>query len=207
MQTKTPQQRQHLIDSLKIVHNALKNDAINYNWTKQCSCNCGIVAQAILGKNQTELNEMIDKVFDREYFRKVLKKDSGEKIELTWRNAVQVYCPLTGEPLHDIFKKLEEAGLNRFDMTHLEYLSNPEILRRAGIKKTYTEKKQVKSGTKMKLGTSMMDKLFNKHYPEDIYTTVDVEVPEKDPHQNIENLTKYIGAWVEMLEEEMRSVI
>src|SRR5271165_6450143 len=107
--------KQKLIKALNLAINALKNDTVHYSWQHQNSCNCGIVAQAILGKNKQQINSLWANV--------ETKLEEINIKEYTWRNGVKHLCPITGEPLVDVFSKLFESGLSKEDIVHLEYMN------------------------------------------------------------------------------------
>jgi hypothetical protein len=118
------EKKAHLIKSLEIVIDSLKNDTIAYNWLKTHSCNMGVVAQALLGVTRQELNEIS---------RPLFMDLPGES--KTWKKGVKYNCPITGEAIPEIIKRLEAAGLHRNDIVHLEYLDNSAILANSTIEK------------------------------------------------------------------------
>lgn len=127
----------NLITSLKTAITALEADTINYNWEKQQSCNCGVVAQAVLKKTSSEILGSISSM---------VNSVTREKQSGTWKNCVKNFCNITGESTQQIFKDLSEAGLSAQDICHLEYLENPAILKKAKIRtgifnKMYFQKK------------------------------------------------------------------
>ncbi len=123
--------KQKLITSLNIAINALKADAIYYDWTIQESCNCGIVSQAILGKTAQELEAEFEDICTAMSIHNI---NNQTLLSQTWQNAVKLFCPLTGKSQFQIFEDLKEGGLEPHDIVHLEYLTNPAILQRSGIK-------------------------------------------------------------------------
>ena len=49
-----------LIKSIKIAITALESDTVLYNWTEQNSCNCGVIAQVLLGVDKNELSKRFE---------------------------------------------------------------------------------------------------------------------------------------------------
>lgn len=45
-----------------------------------------------------------------------------------WTEYAQDYCPLSGRPLDEVITAMLEAGLERRDLHHLEYLSDARVL-------------------------------------------------------------------------------
>lgn len=142
--------KQKLIKSLKLAINALKNDTIFYDWTRQESCNCGIVSQAVLGKSSEIVSDLFQNVIGHldkkfEIFNQGIDDASKKKEHCsTWKDGVKFLCPIIGKSNIQIFDELTEAGLSKDDIVHLEYLENPAILRKSGIKKSkdYYRKKE-----------------------------------------------------------------
>lgn len=194
--------KEHLINSLRVAVNALKNDIVLYDWNKQKSCNAGIVSQAVLGLTSDEVWAASKPMFD--VIEKINKKsDSNEKgISPTWKNAIKLTCPITGKNFPQIIKDLESAGLSREDIAHLEYLENPAILKASGIKK---EKKLVRrEQIDTKIETVEIKKWFGlrtvtevKETP--VYKDIYEEVYPKNYYAVKDNLILYLSAWIRIL--------
>lgn len=197
--------KQHLINSLSTAIEALKNDTILYNWEKSSCCNAGIVSQAILGLDTDSYDTLRMDLFD------TLSKKSSD-VQKTWKNAVRYLCPVTGEGMPKIIKKLEEAGLSRRDIVHLEYMDNPAILKMSGIKKeTKITKNKVGETIKIKLidNPSVIGRLFKpmitKEVKEPVYEEIIVESYPKDYYKDKDNLILYLSGWVKILQSEVNS--
>lgn len=197
--------KEKLIKSLNLVINSLKNDTIEYNWQKQANCNCGIVAQAITGKNSNEIQTLFKDVI-------VSLGIIDKSIDKTWKNGVKHLCPITGESIHKIFNELFKNGLSKEDIVHLEFMDNPAILERSKIKTTEIQKTTDKildeeiieevivphpNFFKRMFGATVVEKLISKKY-------IDVEKTEEvgiKYYSKKENLIKYLQAWVSILNE------
>jgi hypothetical protein len=195
-----------LVKGLRTAIDALKNDTINYNWNEQCSCNMGVVAQAILELSFDELEELHKSLFSPLIkVNKERKEDGKERIMPSWKNAVKYACPITGKNMPEIINILESKGMSRADIVHLEFLENPAILELSGIQKNETVTK-VQTGTEEQRVASKnwFLKLFgytdlvefpvyklekSYHYPEDYY-------------QRKENVILYLSAWLNILTNE-----
>jgi hypothetical protein len=196
--------KEHLINSLRTAVNALKNDIVTYNWSKQSCCNAGIVSQAVLGLSERELDLLRKPLFSNlEKFNRDLD-DGYAKIQLTWKNAIKDTCPLTGKNMPKIIQELEAAGLTREDIAHLEYLENPAILKASGIKKikrvlrrelinTVKEQVEVKKWFGLRTVTEI------KETP--VYQEIYEEVYPKEYYAEKENLILYLSAWIRILTE------
>lgn len=190
--------KEHLISSLRVAINALHNDTIFYSWNNPNSCNMGVVAQAVLKVDAKTLGVM----------RKELFAATTDLSEKSWRNAVKHGCPITGVEIPVIIKQLEDAGLSREDIVHLEYLSNPAILSESGIPMEPVYK-QVKTGTKKTetkekiLGGLFGNRTIIKEEP--VYEQVaDGYAYRKNYHKDRGNLIKYLSAWVRILTNEAK---
>lgn len=194
--------KEKLIESLRLVIDALKNDTIHYDWREQSSCNMGVVAQAILNVDVKQLEELRSSLFDPLLeINKERRENKKGKIDVTWKNSIRYVCPMTGKKLPEIIKKLESFGLSRVDMVHLEYLENPAILELSGIEKECVVEK-VQVGTEQKeVSVNWFLNLFGY--------TKKVEVPiyeDKETYQypegyytKRENVVKYLSAWLMIL--------
>lgn len=109
-----------LKDALKVAITALENDTFPYDWSKQSSCNCGIVVQAILKTDKHKVVELFSEA--------QLDVTKNEKEKTTWREVAQSSCSITGIPTKQVFKLLQKHGLSPKDIVHLEYMNNKGIL-------------------------------------------------------------------------------
>ena len=188
--------KEHLIKSLSIAIEALENDTIYYNWRKQDSCNMGIVSQAVLGISTEELHTKRKKIFD----------NIPDDVSCTWKNAVKYGCPLTGKSNFQIMEDLENAGLSKNDIVHLEYLDNPGILSQSEISKEYIEKR-IEIGSeeiRVKDKSNFFKRIIGatKIEKRSIYKTVrELDYPPAY-YAEKSNLIKYLKAWVKILKGE-----
>lgn len=168
--------REILIKKLKIVINGLETDNIHYDWDHQGSCNCGVVAQVMLEIPAANLEKRFSNLCTKGDLASFFGDPLG-KTATTWKNLASMYCPITGIPTKELFKELYEAGMTRDDFNHLEYLSNPFILKRAEV-----------DTTKPLFGEG----LFSF-----------IRISDGKYYTRKENLIKYLKAWVSILEEEL----
>lgn len=82
-----------------------------YQWTHFGRCNCGQLAQTITRLPAAELHRRA-------------QERPGE-----WSEQAEQYCPASGETFDRVLDALFEFGLEPRDVGHLEYLSDPEVLR------------------------------------------------------------------------------
>lgn len=196
-----------MITSLNLVINALKNNTIYYNWTHQESCNCGVVAQALLNVNAPHLKSMWR---DAQKIMISLKREDEKSIDPTWQNGVKRLCPITGEPMADVFKRLFDAGLTKEDIVHLEYMDNPAILKRSGIdiKARYfnNESKKVEKQVTTKIPHPFF--LFRwfgvTKTKTEVKETFETEKVQVGYYTKQENLILYLQAWVDILNEGVK---
>lgn len=101
----------------KTIYN-LENDVYEYSWSNPNSCNCGVLAHALLGKRPSEAG----------LYNSPLR-DNSEKGAF----AGVAFCMTSNMPLPEIFSSLKEAGFSFQDLKELEFLANPHIRMRAGM--------------------------------------------------------------------------
>jgi hypothetical protein len=112
--------KETLIGALRLAIDALQNGTIHYDWAEQCSCNMGVVAQAVLKVDVNELDDLRDSLFDKlAKINKERKNENKEPFDRTWKNAIQLGCPLTGERLPEIIKRLEELNISTDEVRNL----------------------------------------------------------------------------------------
>jgi hypothetical protein len=193
------EKKAHLIKSLELVIDALKNDTIVYDWRISNSCNAGVVAQALLGVTRAELKKIAHPLFNN--------LPEGDK---TWKIGVKYNCPITGEAIPEIIKRLEDAGLHRNDIVHLEYLDNSAILANSTIKKIKIPK-EVVTGTEMKTvldKSSLWSILLGKKTQTSVHKKEIImeEFYPDEYYADKENLIKYLVSWVQILKNEYKEV-
>ncbi len=103
-----------LIEALRVVADGIQSEKLPYDWRYKSTCNCGLVACALLDVSPNQLNSRITKAFGNE---------SG-----SWSDEVGNRCTVTGRPIAQIFKDLESAGLSPRDIQELEYLNNEQVV-------------------------------------------------------------------------------
>jgi hypothetical protein len=199
--------KETLVNSLRVAVNALKNDTIYYDWNKQCSCNAGVISQAVLGITSDELEKK-----RKSLFSVISEKNEGRRsedkdyIDHTWKNAVQYGCPITGKNMPEIVRDLEAAGLTREDIVHLEYLENPAILEASTIEKVKTVVGKNQVGTiKEERTRKKFLGLIKETYMEEVpvYENVYEEKYPAKYFMKKENVIKYLSAWIKILTENV----
>lgn len=202
--------KEKLIKALRVSINALKNDTILYDWHNQASCNCGIVAQAITGMRRETLKQSFE-VQISSRLHDISTEDN--KISNTWQNAIKYLYPITGLSNIEILDRLQEAGLTKEDMVHLEYMTNPAILKRGGV--ITTTKHEVKQPfvketiqkTRQVPHPNFFYKIFGykvtETYTEEIldHKIVTEERPIKNYYKEKDNLILYLQGWLDILSD------
>ena len=99
-----------LIDGLRTAADWIESGKVRYHWGIPEQCNCGILAQAILGIHPIEITRT--------------------NYHLNWHKEVK-RCYETGLDINYIIKGLIEVGMKPTDFVNLEYLTfegvKPEI--------------------------------------------------------------------------------
>lgn len=113
-----------LIDGLRTAANWIESEEVRYHWGSPEQCNCGILAQAILGINPTEITET--------------------NYHSNWHKEVK-RCYETGLDINYIIKGLIEVGMKSTDFVNLEYLTFEGIPRPSYLYHYYTNPNNVVS--------------------------------------------------------------
>lgn len=87
---------------------------VSYQWGHMGMCNCGHLAQCITGLASAEIHQ------------------SALVREGDWEQQANDYCPTSGHLIDTVLAAMFDLGLTARDVRHLEKLSDPEVLRRAG---------------------------------------------------------------------------
>ncbi|AKD05824.1 hypothetical protein POKO110462_10160 [Pontibacter korlensis] len=100
-----------LIKALRETANRLARGE-RYEWGHMGSCNCGHLAQTITKYSK-------GKIHGAAMWR------CGD-----WREQLRDYCPQSGLPLDEIIDRMLDFGVTRNELSYLETLSHPDILKR-----------------------------------------------------------------------------
>lgn len=102
-----------LIKALRSVADKLERGEIAYRWAVDTDCNCGVLAQELLGKTDEQLEILFN------------DHDRPELIPGHWYwKANRSRCSKTGLPLNEVFATLLDAGLEWEDFGIIENLSD-----------------------------------------------------------------------------------
>ena len=132
-----------IIQALKKTANNLENGS-NYQWGHMGSCNCGNLAQVITNKDKAEIH-------------KSAMRRYGD-----WNEQLIDYCPTSGFPIDHIIDEILDFGFTRNDLSHLEKLSDQNILKHLPLEKRYL-KHNIKNDVVLYLktwATSLEDSLL-----------------------------------------------
>ncbi len=102
-----------LIAALRQSASRLSGD-VSYQWGHMGMCNCGHLAQSITGLASAEIHQ------------------SALVREGDWEQQANDYCPTSGNLIDAVLATMFDLGLTARDVRHLEKLSDPVVLRRAG---------------------------------------------------------------------------
>jgi hypothetical protein len=81
-----------------------------YQWGHMGACNCGNLAQELTKLSKAEIH----------YYAMQRYGD--------WNDQILEFCPTSGYPMDLMIQKMMDFGLTLQDLSHLERLSDPEIL-------------------------------------------------------------------------------
>ena len=103
-----------LITALRLTIDRL-SAGTTYWWGHMGLCNCGHLAQSITGLTEREIHASA-----------MIR--SGD-----WEEQANHYCPTSGLLIDTVLAAMYDLGLTRDDIRRLERLSDPRVLRRAGV--------------------------------------------------------------------------
>lgn len=83
----------------------------SYQWGHMGLCNCGFLAQEITSLSKDEIH------------RRAMQKHGD------WSEQLNDYCPTSGLPMDNLIDELVQFGFTPVELTHLEILSDPHVLR------------------------------------------------------------------------------
>lgn len=81
-----------------------------YQWGHMGACNCGNLAQELTKLSKSEIHAFA-------------MQRHGD-----WNDQILEFCPSSGYPIDLMIQKMLDSGLSIKDLSHLERLSDPEIL-------------------------------------------------------------------------------
>jgi hypothetical protein len=81
-----------------------------YQWGHMGNCNCGFLAQVVTGQSAPAIHQ------------------SAMQGHGDWSEQLNDYCPATGLGINALIDKLIEFGFDRYDLAHLERLTDPIVL-------------------------------------------------------------------------------
>jgi hypothetical protein len=123
--------REQLITALHAAASRLESGGY-YKWVETENCNCGILAQELLGISADDLRKAINE--SRKEFS--YSCHSGNP---TWQFLRrEEKCSLTGTPIAEIVAALRWHGLTEHDIYELENCSNCEVLARMNTGQDYS---------------------------------------------------------------------
>jgi hypothetical protein len=107
-----------LIQALKNTAHKLESST-SYQWGHMGLCNCGFLAQEITRLTKEEIH------------RRAMERHGD------WSEQLNDYCPTSGLPIDDLISELIAFGFTREELSHLEKLSNPDVLAELPIHERY----------------------------------------------------------------------
>lgn len=100
------------LEIIDVIRRAAKNiqSGSPYQWGHMGSCNCGHLAQFITNQNKAEIHRHAMRTY-------------GD-----WTEHLNDYCATSGLPFDHIVDEMLNFGFTKTDLSHLEKLSDPEVL-------------------------------------------------------------------------------
>ncbi len=114
-------------EALRKAASQIADNPTSFQWGKTLHCNCGILAQVVLGMTAAEM---------REYYTNIKNVEESQGCELStvWSAFEGIApedgiteCPATGHNISDIFMALYDVGFTRSELFDLEWLANAKF--------------------------------------------------------------------------------
>ncbi|MEQ9593114.1 MAG: hypothetical protein RLN86_10960 [Cyclobacteriaceae bacterium] len=99
-----------VIQALRNTANTIEKSN-EYQWGHMGACNCGFLAQEITSLTKSEIHSRA-------------MEGHGD-----WSEQLNDYCPSSGFRMDNLISQLIDFGFDTVDLTHLEKLSDPNVLR------------------------------------------------------------------------------
>lgn len=87
-----------------------------YEWGHMGRCNCGHLVQTLTSMTDREIAASVEYKLDE------------------WSEHARDYCENSQSPVEDLFRTLAEVGFSHTDVMSLEYLNDPRVVSRLGVK-------------------------------------------------------------------------
>ena len=104
-----PKANEKLIRALRQAAQNLDKGA-KYEWGHMGRCNCGHLVQTVTQMTDVEIVKAVDHQLDE------------------WTEHAKDYCGDSNHKIDDLFATMEQMGFDHYDMTHLENLSDRNVL-------------------------------------------------------------------------------
>lgn len=107
-----------LIQALRETASRIAKGA-GYQWGHMGSCNCGHLAQTVTKYSKGQIHGAAMWRY-------------GD-----WREQLRDYCPQSGLPLDEIIDQMLDMGITRDELSHLETLTHPDVVKRLPENRKY----------------------------------------------------------------------
>lgn len=108
--------------------NLLEQSGSLYNWSEASTCNIGLLAQLTCNLNAKEVSRKLITDY------KDLYNNTVSTQSVNWKDIAIQYCGITNKPTYGIIGELQKLGFTSADIGNLEFLSDPVIAKRTGLK-------------------------------------------------------------------------
>ncbi|WP_372366866.1 hypothetical protein [Candidatus Uabimicrobium sp. HlEnr_7] len=115
-----PKANKTLIEALRKAAQNL-DQGVKYEWGHMGRCNCGHLVQTVTEMSDIEIVKAVDHKLDE------------------WTEHAKDYCGDSDRKIDDLFVTMDQIGFSHYDMSHLENLSDQNVLSRL-TDKNYLER-------------------------------------------------------------------
>jgi hypothetical protein len=109
------------------IHQTISNlmTTTDYQWGHMGACNCGHLARVVTNFTRAEIHQY------------ALLTQEGD-----WNDMLNAYCTVSEAPIDMVISEMINKGFSTSDLKHLEYLSEPSILKRLDVTLLNRNKKE-----------------------------------------------------------------
>lgn len=116
-------QNQELAAALREAARRIEAREVRYSWGALHSCNCGVLAQVIVGCDEAELGLQL---YGPEHAQVGFFYGCWDSVDR------KCTCPLTGLPMGTVLRALGDAGMTAKDLADLEDLKGEQVIASLG---------------------------------------------------------------------------
>lgn len=122
---RTLQQQDELIATVQKTLSGIQTGRYRHNWVDWTSCNCALFAKSLPGVEEADFDAIFERVKPHGLW-------SNRRFNIVTEAIGYFFISAPSLTLRDVYLKMDDLEVN---VQHLEFLSDPDVLREIGVKK------------------------------------------------------------------------